>query len=483
MDNRKKGILSLVAAVLLHLLMGNIFSFPNFIPYYKSYLYHKNNEEEKVSKTQLYFITPIGIFALNTLPIVTGFLDKILGTKVMTIIATITLIFSQLIFYFFINYYLVIISYFLFGVAGSLAYFQTLKNCWKYFPGKEGLISGIIFSAFGLSSFTFTSLGDLIINKDHVDPESDGFYRKDIALKFLDYIKLYLICVVIMGTISSILCFTYNEENIGENRENDLTKIIEGEENVHNEGDTEDKVDLVKKEEKEEKELNIFDTKLTLKESILSVEFSQCLAVAGCTLIFGFLLTNTYRNFGIERKLNELGMQTLSKAYTMLNTFSRIAWGFIFDKFGFKKPYIIVCINQLICGLAIYHSSKNLITYFIVVCFGVLSFSGHIILFPNLIKIKFGVENSVIILGICGMFSGIASLMGPILTLFILKKEEDYLMIYLIGVSPIIISLILTFFIKVKYMKDIKDVKDIIADTPDDKHLTDKTVSFENTEE
>ena len=121
MDNKKKGISSLIAAVLFHLLIGNLFSFPNFIPYYKSYLYHQNNEEEKVSLTQLYFIAPIGIFALNTLPSVTGFLDKILGTKLMTIIATITLICSQLILYFCIDYFLIIISYFLFGVAGSLA--------------------------------------------------------------------------------------------------------------------------------------------------------------------------------------------------------------------------------------------------------------------------------------------------------------------------------------------------------------------------
>ena len=56
-------------------------------------------------------------------------------------------------------------------------------------------------------------------------------------------------------------------------------------------------------------------------------------------------------------------------------------------------------------------------------------------------------------------------------------------MIYLIGVSPVIISLILTFFIKVKYIKDKKDMKDTITDTPDDKRLTEKTVSFENTEE
>ena len=65
---------------------------------------------------------------------------------------------------------------------------------------------------------------------------------------------------------------------------------------------------------------------------------------------------------------------------------------------------------QIICGCLIYFSAENLYTYFIVVCSGVLSYAGQIIIFPNLIYTKFGVENSVILLGICGIFAGIASL-------------------------------------------------------------------------
>ena len=467
MNNKIKGYLSLIAAILFHLLIGNLFSFPNFIPYYSSYLYHKNNGVETVTLSQLYFIAPIGIFVHNTLPTITGFLDKKIGTRVMTIIATISLIGSQLIIYFFIDYYLLIISYILFGVAGSLTYFQTLKNCWKYFSGKEGFISGIIFSAFGLSSFIFTSIGDLIINKESIGRESNGFYSEEISMKFLDYTKLFFLCVLIMGILSSILCFTYEEEKTVENFENGISLENEEEETDQNQRDINDKVKLVKKEKKE---LDDIESKLTLKENILSVEFVKCLSIAGCTLIFGFLLSNTYRNFGVQRNLDELGMQTLSKTFTMLNTFSRLAWGFICDKFGFKIPYVIICINQFICGVTIYYSSNNLVTYFIVVSLGVLSYAGHIILFPNLIKIKFGVDNSVIILGICGIFAGIACLMGPVLTSSLLQKREDYLIIYLIGVAPTIFSLLLTFFIKVKSKepthKDKSDKERIIVELP-----------------
>ena len=156
---------------------------------------------------------------------------------------------------------------------------------------------------------------------------------------------------------------------------------------------------------------------------IFSLEYGKCVIIAGCTLIFWFLLTNTYRNFGIEKNLDENGMHILS---TLLNTFSRLIWGIICDKFKFKIPYIIILIIQIISGCLIYFSAENLYTYFIVVCSGVISYAGQIIIFPTLIYTKFGVENSVILLGICGIFAGIASLIGPTLTYFI-NDLEDYL--------------------------------------------------------
>jgi len=157
-------------------------------------------------------------------------------------------------------------------------------------------------------------------------------------------------------------------------------------------------------------------------------------------------------------------MQILIKAFTLLNTFSRLIWGLICDKFGFKIPYIIICINQILCGSLIYFASNNIYTYFTVVCFGVLSYAGHIILFPNLIHNKFGVDNSVIILGICGIFGGIACILGPILTFFIIKEQSDYLKIYLIGAFPTIFSLFLTFFIKIE-KKDNKTLIPITEET------------------
>ena len=59
-------------------------------------------------------------------------------------------------------------------------------------------------------------------------------------------------------------------------------------------------------------------------------------------------------------------------------------------------------------------------------------------------------------MGICGIFAGIAAIIGPILTYFI-KDLEDYLITYLLGVSPSIVSLILTIFIKTERIGNIDE--------------------------
>ena len=414
-SNKVKGYLSLISAILINLLEGNLLTFSNIIPYYHSYLYYKHDNKEKISAMQLYFVVSVGTFINLCFPSFTGILEQKLGIRVLTIITIISLYISHLIIYFSIEYYLLIISYIIFGFGSSCNYYQPVKNCWKYFPEKKDLMTGIIFSFFGLGSFVYTSIADEMINPDNIEKEGN-YYSKKIAFRFLSFTKFEIFSIIILGALSIILCFPYEEEN--------------------NENDNEE---LIKKDIKEEF--------VPLKKMIFSLEFVKCLSITGCTFIFGYLLTITYRNFGIEKKLDENGMHILSKVFNLLNTFGRLIWGIIGNKFKFKIPYLIIMINQIICGILIYFSAENLYTYFIIVCFGVLSYSGHAILYPSLIHRKFGVENSVILLGISGIFSGIAALIGPSLTLFI-NDLDDYLITYLIGAAPSIISLFLTIFIK-----------------------------------
>ena len=456
LNNKVKGICSLISAVFTHLIIGNAFTFGNFVYYYKSYLHYQGIDN--ISILDLLFVAPVSAACLNILPILTGYLDNLFGIRIVTIIASLCLLTSQIIIYFYTKYYLMIIAYIIFGFAGSITYLPTLRNCWKYFPKKKGIISGIVFSSCGLSVFVFTSIGDFIINPNAEGKIDSQFYSEEVAMRYTKYLKFYITCVIILGTLSSILSFPYKKENI--EKEVEKINIDEKKDNLVNENieviDDKDNRYTIKSNKNEENTGNSSlekEEKLSLKECFFSIQFLLCFTMVGCTLLFGFLLTNTYRPFGISMHLNELGIQSLSKVYTLLNTFSRILWGLLYDKFGFKYPYRFVCINQIICSSLIYFSASNIYTYFICCCFGVLSFSGHIILFPNLINKKFGIDNSVALCGICGILGGTTCLLGPVLTSSIIKDNSDYLKTYIIAGSTTIVSLILTFIIKIERMK------------------------------
>ena len=71
--------------------------------------------------------------------------------------------------------------------------------------------------------------------------------------------------------------------------------------------------------------------------------------------------------------------------------------------------------------------------------------------------------------------------MGPVLTFFIIKTNEDYLKVYLIGIAPTVISLILTFFIKVEKMKKSNnELKDDIENEVKDEQIINETTKGNN---
>ena len=452
-SERVKGYLSLISAILINFLIGSLFGFPNLIPYYRSYLYYQYGKQEKISLMQIYFIAPVGMCFHNTFPSLIGLVDKKIGVRILTMLAALSLFLAGVIIYFTVNYYLLLFGFILYGYAGCSTYYTSLRNCWKYFPNRKDLITGLILSSNGLSSFAFTSIADLIINPDNI-PNDGKYYTEQISYRFLKYIKVFTICAISIGAISSILCFPYEDKN-NTNNNNKITL-----------NDSIISKTYINKDQKNNEIIN--NETIPLKRMILSAEFAKCLTIAACTLTFGFLLGNTYRNFGIEKRLDEGGMHILSKVFTLLNTSGRIIWGIICQKFKFKKPYLIIIINQIAVGCLIYFSAFKLYTYFIVVCLGEISYAGHLVCFPNLILSKFGVENSVILLGICGIFSGISILIGPILTIFV-KELKDYLLVYLIGVAPSIVSLILAIFIKTDKFEIKNEQANIIEENDDNK--------------
>jgi MFS family permease len=140
------------------------------------------------------------------------------GPRFSTLIGISFMYISYLIMIFFSNYYLVLVAMGIFGLGDGLANLSVIKNCWKYFPGHEALINGIIIGGLGISSAILTPIADyIIINPNHVEPIND-IYPKVIANHLLNFLYFLSCFFLVLGTIAVTCTFKY-EEDSGEEKE------------------------------------------------------------------------------------------------------------------------------------------------------------------------------------------------------------------------------------------------------------------------
>ena len=93
----------------------------------------------------------------------------------------------------------------------------------------------------------------------------------------------------------------------------------------------------------------------------------------------------------------------------------------------------IISILELILSCTIYFAAGNPFIFVMENLLVAVCLSGTFtIITPLFIKV-FGKELATEIFGLTGFSIGVASFLGPLLTKIIIKDDEDYLMIYLIG--------------------------------------------------
>lgn len=56
-----------------------------------------------------------------------------------------------------------------YGIAVGLAYMVHLFLAWKYIPGREGILTGVIFAGFGSGGSLFNYLSSVLVNPDVVE--------------------------------------------------------------------------------------------------------------------------------------------------------------------------------------------------------------------------------------------------------------------------------------------------------------------------
>ena len=210
---------------------GSLYSWSNLNQYFASYLKHNGNPNVVPEDTS--FLMPC-IFLVQYCFMTIGVnLGNKVGPRFSTLIGISFMYISYLIMIFFSNYYLVLVAMGIFGLGDGLANLSVIKNCWKYFPGHEALINGIIIGGLGISSAILTPIADyIIINPNHVEPIND-IYPKVIANHLLNFLYFLSCFFLVLGTIAVTCTFKYEEDREEEKEEkvktgSNLSLLCEG---------------------------------------------------------------------------------------------------------------------------------------------------------------------------------------------------------------------------------------------------------------
>ena len=183
---------------------------------------------------------------------------------------------------------------------------------------------------------------------------------------------------------------------------------------------------------------------LTLIEILKCKQSWEIVGMSFFTLYFCYMATNTNRAFGQMNMLDEGILSAASKMSSLLNGGSRLMWGFLFDKFGFKKPFMVLVIIEIVVSGMFYFVGTNTVLYFLMVSLTALILAGVICLTTPLYPKIFGLKNGPFVNGICIALYGFSCLLGPIVAKFIIKKKSDYKVLYLSGMVFACIGLLLT---------------------------------------
>ena len=322
------------------------------------------------------------------------------------------------------------------------------KNLAFFKPDKKGRLLSAILAIDTLFRGVFSLLGEKIINRDgHTLGPEEEYYGYEYSSRTYLYFLLGFFLIPIGTIIFLLFIVEYHKKEDSEiNKDNNESKEKEAEminkksisgqntikeDNNDNNEQQNEIDDKNKNKEKEEfilnKKLKTINKNRNIKKVIKTFRFWR-LSFVQFFLSFAFsFIIGTGRTFGALIGINGTVLQYLMLSHSgALIIFGPIL-GIITDK---KGPLIILRITTLLCmipGILLTFFTRNpiiFVTSFIIAALGITS---TIVIFAPLIMEIYGIQESVILVGIMGIFSRISEVIttvaGFVFSLFYSKDE------------------------------------------------------------
>ncbi|HZK27204.1 MAG TPA: OFA family MFS transporter [Thermoclostridium sp.] len=265
--------------------------------------------------------------------------------------------------------YVLWITYgFLGGLGMGFIYSTTIACVQKWYPDKRGLITGVIVAALGFGGVVFTPLVETIIRKFGNGIPGQG---ELMSFKILSFI------FVVVCTVGG--WFIQNPPEgyapAGWNPKNSASSSIA-----------------------------LTPSQVLKTPQLYLLTFSMALACMGGLMMIGFA-----KPIAVARGLAETATVGVF-AITMFNSFGRLFWGFVSDKFGRKKTIVLLLGLTAVLSLCVNIVSGYMI-FVLIACIG-FAYGGFLSTFPAFAADLFGAKYNATNYGIVLVGFGVGAVVS-----------------------------------------------------------------------
>lgn len=404
MQNSGKRWFIAVMATLVHLCLGTVYAW--------SFFQKTVSETFGWSNSETAWAFSLAIFMLGVTASWGGQNLQKFGPRKLALIGAFLYAFGYIISYFALQNESLWLLYFGYGIVGGiglgLAYVTPVATVSKWFPDKQGLVTGMVVMGFGLGALLMSKL---------LAPIFLEYFEKDLAKTFL----------AIGITLLVLLPFFANFLNLPT----------------------------------EEKATEISAEKLSATKEILSPNFIFIWLIFMFNVVAGMIFISFQspllqdllkaENVNIDTATLEKSGATLIAISALFNGLGRFFWGSISDKLGRVTTFrLLLLIEMGVFASLIF--IKSPILFSVGVCLILLNYGGGFGVLPSLIKDFFGTKLMPIVYGAALTAWGVGGILGPQITAYMKDhfSEDAGLYAYKVALVLIALGIGLSFFVKNK---------------------------------
>ena len=404
MQNSGKRWFIAVMATLVHLCLGTVYAW--------SFFQKTVSETFGWSNSETAWAFSLAIFMLGVTASWGGQNLQKFGPRKLALIGAFLYAFGYIISYFALQNESLWLLYFGYGIVGGiglgLAYVTPVATVSKWFPDKQGLVTGMVVMGFGLGALLMSKL---------LAPIFLEYFEKDLAKTFL----------AIGITLLVLLPFFANFLNLPA----------------------------------EEKSTEISAEKLSATKEILSPNFIFIWLIFMFNVVAGMIFISFQspllqdllkaENVNIDTATLEKSGATLIAISALFNGLGRFFWGSISDKLGRVTTFrLLLLIEMGVFASLIF--IKSPILFSVGVCLILLNYGGGFGVLPSLIKDFFGTKLMPIVYGAALTAWGVGGILGPQITAYMKDhfSEDAGLYAYKVALVLIALGIGLSFFVKNK---------------------------------